>query len=251
LPSFSEDPTTGIAAPTAGTWQQPGAESPAMNPQPPESHRDDFSWTEAVLDNSPASPDLTILERSEAHPLSRVLESPEYECHTPLELDTADPSVFLPNLDDSEYPSCSMLPGSDSVFPAMLDNSFCTSVSTSTNAKEATLLPWLVPEGNPPNSLPYPETGLDPPFTTTQGENHHISPEQSYHTAQGSHRGDLISDNWVSSPFIPSSGSFALDAPLWEGQEWDTILQSTARPFAMRRGFDDCRTVRLILTFAV
>ncbi|WAO96685.1 Hypothetical protein NCS54_01436700 [Fusarium falciforme] len=228
-----------------------------MNQQPPESHRDDFSWTEAVLDNSPASPDLNILERSEAHCLSRVLEAAEYEHRTPLELDATDDSVFLPDLDDygdpsatASTPGCSLL-GSDSVFPAMLDSSSCTPATSCTSAEEATFLPWLVPEGNHLNSLLYPEMVLDPSFTAIQGENHHISPEQSHYTTEGSHVGDLINDNWASSPFIPSSDSFALDALLSDRQEWDTILQPTAYPLTMRRGFDNYRTVRLILTFAV
>ncbi|RSL65899.1 hypothetical protein CEP54_004062 [Fusarium duplospermum] len=248
--SSSEDPTTIMAAPTSGTRQELSVAAPDMNPQPPESHRDNFSWMEAVFDNSPASPALNILERSEAHCLSRVLEAAEHEHQTPLELDTTDPPVFLPNLDDSGYPSCSMRPGSDSVFPAVLDNGFCTP-STCSSAEEATLLPWLVPEGNSPDSLLYPETVLDPSFTTIQSENHRLSPEQKHQTTQEPHTGNLLSENWASSPLIPSPDSFAIDAPLLDGQEWNTILQPTALPSIVPRGFHDCRTVRVILTFAV
>ncbi|RSL89740.1 hypothetical protein CEP51_001087 [Fusarium floridanum] len=237
-------------APTSGTRQQLGVASPDPNPQPPESHRDNFSWTEAVFDNSPASPDFNILERSEAHCLSRILEAAEYEHQTPLDLDTMDPSVFLPNLDDS---SCSMLPGSDSVFPAVFDDSFCTSVSTSTSTgtKEATLLSWLVPQGNSPDSLLYPETVLNISFTTLRDETHYISLDQSHQPTQGSHTGNLPSDNWASSPLILPPDSFAIDAPSLDGQEWDAIPRLTAHPFTIRRGFNDCRTVQLILTFAV
>ncbi|RSM07701.1 hypothetical protein CDV31_008481 [Fusarium ambrosium] len=242
-----------MPTPTSSTWQELGVTPPDMNPQPPESHRDNFSWMEAVFDNSPASPDLNILERSEAHCLSRILEAAEYEYYAPLELDTTDPSAFLPNLDDCGYPSCSILPGSDSVFPAVFSDSFCTSVgtNTSTSAKEATLLPWLVPEGNSPDSLLYPETALGPSFTTIQGENHDLSPDQSHQTTQASHTGNLTSDNWTSSPFIPPLDSFVMDAPLLDGQEWDAIPQLTAHPFTIRRGFNDCRLVQLILTFSV
>ena len=248
---------TSIAPPIASTWQQPGAESLAINPQPPESHRDDFSWTEAVLDNSPASPDLNILERSEAHPLSRVLEAAQYEHHTPLELDATDDSVFLPNLDDygdslatTSTPGCSLL-GSDSVFPDMLNNSSCTPVTPCTSAKEAALLPWSVPGGNLPDSLLYPMPVLDPSFTATEGEYNHFGPEHSYQTTQESHTGNLISDDRAAQAPIPTSDGLAIDVGLSSGQEWDTILQPTAYPLTMRRGFDDCRTVRLILTFTV
>ncbi|RSL60698.1 hypothetical protein CEP53_005379 [Fusarium sp. AF-6] len=237
-----------MATPTSSTRQQLGVASPELNPQPPESHRDNFSWMEAVFDNSPASPNLNILERSEAHCLNRILEAAEYEYRAPLEPDTTDPSVFRPNLDNSEDPSCSILPGSDSAY---LDNSFCTPISTCTSAAEATLLPWLAPEGNSPDSLLYPETVLDSSFTTIQGENHYFSLEQNHQTTQGPNMGSLLSNTWTSSPFIPPPDSFAMDAPLLDGQEWDAIPHVTAHPFTIRRGFDDWRTVQLILTFAV
>lgn len=242
----------------ASTWQQSGVECPAMDAQPLEPHRDDFSWAEAVLDNSPASPNLSILERSEAHPFSRILEAAEYEHHTPLELDTVDPLVFLLNSDDDGYPSptedtssCSTLPGSDSESPAMPPSSFCTPISTCMSIEEATLSPWLIPEGNLPEPFLHPMPVLDPSFTNNKGEYDHFGPEYSYQARQESHTGDLLSDYWAALAPTPTSHSLAIDARLSSRPEWDTILQPTAYPFTIPRGFDDGRTVRLILAFTV
>lgn len=248
-----QDSTAIMAAPTSSAWQQLGFERLDMNPQPPESHRDNFSRMEAEFDNSPASPDLNILERSESHVLSRVLESAEHESHAPIGLDTIDPSVFLPNSDScgcplaaEKTPNCGMLPGSDSICPAMLDTSFCAPTSTFTSAQGATLFPLLLPEEDLPDSLLYTMPVLDPSFNASQGENDHISPEHNHWTMQESLTDDLVRDDWASPTLVSLSDGLALDAGLSDGYE----LETTMHPFK-QKGLDDCRTVQLFSTFAV